>query len=308
MENYSITLIRQYIALRSSKVDGFNTVYYCTILGPDLKIKTSFKLKMDDGVDFTDHVFTKARGLVCGDFDGRIHITKFTGWEPNETTVASGAAGAAGAPNNLITALSTREDLIVGGSMTGFGIWNYDGIQLCAVESPPIVSICIRQTKLLIGTDRLIKEFRLPTPETKPTVWELELVRDIPTDKDQSWATYDSGCTNISHCPVQDKSEPFRPLIPTSGEYDILFLAPGMTSYEGVQQDVVVRNLVTGELICRFQVEPNSISWLWCDHRRIFWIAEEPHKISMLDLVRDDQEDTFFEIVECFSLHIQSQM
>jgi hypothetical protein len=103
-------------------------MYYCIILGLDLKIKMSFKLKIDNGVDFTDHVFIKARGLVCGDFDGRIHITKFISWELKETTVASGAAGAAGAPNNLITALSTREDLIVGGSMTGFGIWNYDSI------------------------------------------------------------------------------------------------------------------------------------------------------------------------------------
>jgi hypothetical protein len=294
LENFSLSFGRFYTSL--ILIEGNNS-HNCTIFTPDLQIKTSFKLyqSKEDLIDVTHHIFTEARGLVCGDSKGQICITKLNNWKSEGNKIVSGNP-----LQSEVTALSTRGDIIVAGCRFGFGIWNYNGEQLYAnLEPPQIHSISITETLLLIGTNKIFREYQLPATTLQTHN------RDVPGEDNHSiWATYDNRKRVKYHDSCTGASVPFRPVIPSSEEEDTYYLS--LEHKERDRQEIIVHVLDTNDEVCRFSVETYDIRFLWANRGRIFWIQfgqnhDEKYEIHMVDVAKNSTWDKSFEIAECFS-------
>lgn len=150
----------------------------CLILSSDLEICNSFTL--DDRLESSVHVFTKSRGLVQGGENGQILITRFDNWKPESSIEASSPF------RNMVTALSTRRDLIMAGTVGGeVGGWSYDGSKLYQILEPLndfVHSISIRETRILVGTEN-INEYQLIVKIGEESCQADEFLRKLPMGK-----------------------------------------------------------------------------------------------------------------------------
>lgn len=271
----------------------------CLILSSDLEICNSFTL--DDRLESSVHVFTKTRGLVQGGKNGQILITRFDNWKPKSSIEASSPF------RNMITALSTRGDLIMAGTVGGeVGGWSYDGSKLYHILEPLndfVHSISIRETRILVGTEN-VNEYQLPArkSESDPSIIQQLERLSQKRAKVSLWATYDSEGQKVKWR-QEGKLAPYRPMLPMStGSCEVRLLARKELNDD---QQVVVKNFNSGEEFRRFSVDQGIIDFMWCDRDRLFMIYRGRKEILMMDFAKDIlgfNRDTTNELAECFSL------
>ena len=119
----------------------------CIILSIDLATLSSFNLDVQP--ESFVHVFTKSRGLVRGGRN-KLIMTAFDEWMPKEPLIVSNCFEK---PDQYISAISTREDLIFASTEGGeVGGWNYKGAKLYHTPSVSecVTNISIRQRHILV--------------------------------------------------------------------------------------------------------------------------------------------------------------
>ncbi|KAH8586704.1 hypothetical protein B0O99DRAFT_695222 [Bisporella sp. PMI_857] len=276
----------------------FNDERYCTILWQDLSVYASFLLP--SSIETVHHVFTKTRGLVQGDYEGGIHITKFEEQKPKPPIVASRGL------LSRVTSLTTKGDIIAAGSIQGeFGVWSYDGIKLYKTDmSQHLHSISIRQDKLMLASDNHIRELKYKAHERELNLLEVEVLRNV--DIKSSWASFDLEGVQIVCGTNTSTYESYRPVFPESAtNLDIYHLSTA-ENFETGFREITIREFLTREIVRESPCKRiKDIKKLWCDCERIYLISQRAGTIYMIDFAKDIRKfdrNASFKTMECFSL------
>jgi hypothetical protein len=270
-------------------------------------------------IDFKDvvekQVFTKTRGLVLAAGDGlysQVTILPFSDKlkpkKQKDFEVFEGKE--VGGLEGKISALSTRDDLIIAGSERGkVKAWSYNGTELFEFQLPElqdenghprITHISIRQDEFLVGRDEGYYVYPTCFPQQGSYT---PLMSKKKKDGFCNWATYNIEGTNVKWH-TQGNLNKFRPILPM---YKSCYEVYVPSLYYPTKQIIIWT--FSGKKVREINLADtdfHNIQFMWCDFQRLFW-ATNSEEIYTIDFSTGLEGDYLFEPAECFGLNISCQ-